>query len=40
MTNTQRERYLREADRLLSEGDRASARVILDAVAYADRYKR
>lgn len=35
----ERKRELREAaDRLIEEGDRESARMILDLVAYADLY--
>lgn len=32
-------RWLAEVDRLLAEGDRSSAWIILDALAYGERYR-
>ena len=38
MPDARKARYLAEADRLIREGDVVSARIILDVVAYAERY--
>lgn len=38
MTATRRAYLRAQADRLIAEGDLVSARMILDLVAYAERY--
>lgn len=39
MNAERRARYLAEADRAIAEGDNETARIVLDLVAYADRYE-